>query len=299
MLIYSEYYKLGCSGVPGRTVLEGMTDGVIDEQCDRLPSVELGLKEEIKKIKGDIMAVKKGVPKGDKKAKKEAQGRIDELEALLALKQAQLSSGTVGQQEEAEPVQLYVEREKGKREEKRQRRAAAGAAKVEAARASKPKGPDPSVLEQQRLEPILSAAGLEIYDIEPDGHCLFAAIAHQLADGSSYQDIRRIAADHILAHADFYEAFMDDEEERGEENDRIDGYCERVRSTTLWGGEMELDAIAKGLGRRIRVFQADGEPLLFSGDNNGDNGDEPLNLCFQRHAYTLGNHYDSLVPRQP
>lgn len=274
------------------------------------------LRAEIKQMRADIQALKKGVTKGDKKTKKEVQGQIDEMEARIASKQVIISSGinpdslvegaTESISTPTSIEQLYVEKTKGKKQEKREKKASGQAAKAQALQDAKPKGPDFSAIEQRKLSELLGCAGLEIFDIEPDGHCMFAAVAHQMhlfnsEKTYSYMDIRRIAADYINDNAAFYEGFIDDEEDKGDKTESgIAGYVERIRSSTFWGGHLELDALSKALQLPIHVYQADSEePLKFGTDDATIAKKPAVNLCFQRHVYSLGEHYDSLVPFTP
>jgi hypothetical protein len=134
------------------------------------------IRDEIKQLRADIMVTKKSVSKGDKKAKKEIQTKIDEMEALIAEKQALLSSGvdpsgttakeeTPKEDDEEQPsVSLYQEKEKGKKQSKKEKKAATSAARVQALR-SVPKGPDLSAIEQRKLEEMLKGKNLEIHDV--------------------------------------------------------------------------------------------------------------------------------------
>ena len=232
------------------------------ESDETLADWKQAIKAEIKQLRGDIMAVKKSATKGDKKARKEIQDRVTEMESLLASKQAILSSGVDPSQESTQkataseqqsqaqaslaPNELYVDQGISKKQSKKEKKAAISNARAAALR-SVPRGPDFSALEQQKLEGLLIREKLEIFDMDPDGHCMFNAVAHQLhlVEGSSYgyQDLRRIAADYILKNSELYSAFIDDDEGSKEVNDGIEGYCEKVRSTTLWGGHVEVSVV--------------------------------------------------------
>lgn len=261
------------------------------------------LRKEIKQLRADIQALKKSVTKGDKKAKKEIQAKLDELEAEIANKQAALNADE-GETITAvvKPEALYVEKDAGRKQERKSKRALMQAAKARAAKEARPDGPDYNAIEQEKLARVLTDAGLEIHAIDPDGHCLFAAVAHQLSLLSSdeppmdYMAVRKVAADYMQEHGDFYVNFIDSEEVfEADSKAGIEDYCEEIRSSALWGGHLELDALAKAFQHPIKVWHAETmEPHSF-GDENGDAA--PMNLCFQRHAYSLGEHYDSLVPR--
>jgi len=56
---------------------------------------------------------------------------------------------------------------------------------------------------------------------------------------------------------------------------------------------MELQALAFSLKRTVRVYCAD-LPLVELGSEYINEG-EPLQLAYLRHAYGLGEHYNSLV----
>ena len=69
-------------------------------------------------------------------------------------------------------------------------------------------------------------------------------------------------------------------------------YCQRVESSAEWGGQIELQAISKALKRSIHVIQM-GTSILKIGEAFSD--EQPLFLSYHRHAYGLGEHYNSLI----
>lgn len=294
------------SSPPDTGLSEASEERHSDERHSEDPHA--ALRHEIKRMRSEIMALKKSVAKGDRRAKKDVQAHVDALEAQLATQQAALAADRTAEQaagaaasepepadhdgaEPPVPTAVYVEAAKSKAQAKREKRAAATSGRAAALRAARPAGPDHSALEQAQLRPVLAAQALAIHPMEPDGHCLFNAVAHQLGvvlgQPSTFRDMRRAAADYILAHTDRYAAFLGEEEGSA----GIPSYCEQVRSTSLWGGHLELDALAKALDVTILVVQAEGPALRFGEGRPG----QPLQLCFQRHAYSLGEHYDSLV----
>jgi hypothetical protein len=68
----------------------------------------------------------------------------------------------------------------------------------------------------------------------------------------------------------------------------------QVQDTAAWGGQVELGALARALRRQIRVF-AVGMPLLTLGDEFAGEG-STLEVCYLRHAFGLGEHYNSVEP---
>jgi OTU domain-containing protein 6 len=69
-----------------------------------------------------------------------------------------------------------------------------------------------------------------------------------------------------------------------------------VQDTAAWGGQVELGALARALRRQIRVY-AVGMPLLTLGDEYAGEG-STLEVCYLRHAFGLGEHYNSVEPLQ-
>lgn len=70
-------------------------------------------------------------------------------------------------------------------------------------------------------------------------------------------------------------------------------YCDKVANTNDWGGQLELQALSAALKVPISIFTADSSTL--------EMGEEykpipPLKLSYHRHAYSLGAHYNSVVP---
>jgi OTU domain-containing protein 6 len=143
---------------------------------------------------------------------------------------------------------------------------------------------------------------LAIYDIPPDGHCLYAAVAHQLQvnnlkqdDGSRVFDVlglRSIAADHMLRHKDEYIPFL---ETVSFDDAKFVSYCEQVRSEAVWGGQVELRALAEALEVPIEIYGT-AMPVLVMGDvEDRDQSKAKLRLSFHRKYYELGDHYNSIV----
>jgi OTU domain-containing protein 6 len=93
-------------------------------------------------------------------------------------------------------------------------------------------------------------------------------------------------------------------------------YVHNVRSTSVWGGQLELRALSEGLKRPIVVFSAESPPLIMgaeylaptriqdsgvSSSGNSDDDDWDVNsallLSFHRQYYALGEHYNSVIPQ--
>ncbi|RVX74860.1 hypothetical protein B0A52_01137 [Exophiala mesophila] len=123
--------------------------------------------------------------------------------------------------------------------------------------------------------------------IRPDGHCLFSACAHgipNLGPGQyHYQKVRSAAASFMAAHPDDFSAFLEEP---------LDSYITKIRDTAEWGGQLELQAIARSYHIDINVLQADGrvEKVTSGEDKDG----ETIWLAYYRHSFGLGEHYNAL-----
>ena len=147
--------------------------------------------------------------------------------------------------------------------------------------------------EGEYMSKMFTTYNLTEKDIEPDGHCLFSAVADQLlqnavpvgtqSDELPYKAVRRAAADYMVAHRDDFAPFL-------EEN--LEGYAEGIKNTAEWGGQLELMALARNYKVEIRVIQ-DGR-MEKIGEVEGRESGKVLWLAYYRHGYGLGEHYNSL-----
>lgn len=161
--------------------------------------------------------------------------------------------------------------------------------------------------ELQALHEKLSPEGLKIKEIKPDGHCLYRAVEDQLALGGSLQSmesLRSLTASYMRQHFEDFLPFLTAEllERPGSESHEEDlkskyqSYCNEVESTAAWGGHVELEALSKALNRPIVVISAFSKDLVMG---NNIEGTEPLRVCYHRHEFGLGEHYNSVVPLDP
>lgn len=290
-------------------------------------------KQEKKQLTATIQALKNSVNRNDKKRKKEINSEIAKMEAdLLAKHTAELKNfdeatnvdtssetstdvqgdvaslnGTTKNlslgdscedgQDATAPVFRYEVRQLTKAQRKKEKRKEAQKLK-----ASQYEDEDVSHLnyskeqEASKLAEILKEKQLAIHEIASDGDCLYNSIVHQLSlQGieSSVNDLRSKAAEYIKSHKSRFGAFLVDEASGNVmSSDDIDNYCEKVANTSVWGGQVELQALAESLAKPVEVLQAEGQPIQF-----GSEFREPkIHLCYLKHAYSLGEHYNSLVP---
>ncbi|KAI2639121.1 cysteine proteinase [Hypomontagnella submonticulosa] len=176
-----------------------------------------------------------------------------------------------------------------------EREAAAAAAEREAANMT-----DHRKIEKTYLLKEFKANDLVEKEIQPDGHCLFSAIADQLqtrgvplgaeADTKGklpYKIIRKAATDYMEAHPDDFAPFLEEP---------LETYLPKIRDTAEWGGQLELSALANAYGVEIKVLQ-DGRTETIEPTVNGTQKDgerQRIWLAYYRHGYGLGEHYNSL-----
>eukprot|EP00808_Paulinella_micropora_P024934 g810.t1 len=63
----------------------------------------------------------------------------------------------------------------------------------------------------------------------------------------------------------------------------------------VWGGHPEIVALAHALHRQIVVHSAGNTKPMTIGDG-GTGWKPPLHISWHRHSYSLGEHYNSVVP---
>ena len=200
------------------------------------------------------------------------------------------------------------------------RRAAEQAAQTELAHEEASKQTDHRGNEKEIMDGVFKRLNLKEIEVNPDGHCLYSAVANQLDESGlglkpdpnrialqpttvsrvetvsspkhdGYRAIRAVTADFIVDHKDDFEAFMEEP---------FDQYTRKIKLTAEWGGQLELLAIARAYGVDINVIQADGRiEKIESGDMESFDEEERnkrvIWLAYYRHTYGLGEHYNALV----
>ncbi|KAL9430790.1 hypothetical protein AB3S75_021914 [Citrus x aurantiifolia] len=130
-------------------------------------------------------------------------------------------------------------------------------------------------VEDEKLEKKLGPLGLTVNDIKPDGHCLYRAVEDQLAHLSGGEDSAQSQVE------------------------RFENYCKEVESTAAWGGELELRALTHCLRKHIMIYSGsfpDVEMGKEYSNGGSDSSGSSIILSYHRHAFGLGEHYNSVVP---
>ncbi|GBG65221.1 hypothetical protein CBR_g50012 [Chara braunii] len=172
-------------------------------------------------------------------------------------------------------------------------------------------------LEDRQLEEKLRPLDFTLREIKPDGHCLYRAVEDQLSvygpPKYDFMGLRALAAMYMRQHREDFMPFIG---EQGDGNStaedlevdaerKFEKYCDEVESTAAWGGQLELGALSHALRQHIMVFSAD-LPVVEMGkeyetgatDGKGGvrMGPPSLRVSYHRHAYGLGEHYNSVIP---
>lgn len=280
--------------------------GVVDE-CDRLQRELLEKQQsEIARLNGEPGVPVNGLDNlGLEDSLENAEESHDEPAKSLSAADSPTQGESTAQPPETSP------RKKGNRQKARlARRAAEREAQAEKAADEAANETDHRGNERKIMDGILSRLSLKEIEIEPDGHCLYSAVANQLVESGvglkpgkkvgeatsqvknsmkkeGYRDVRAATAEFILANSDDFAPFLEEP---------IEKYARNIKLTTEWGGQLELQAIARAYGLHIKVIQGDGRTETFEPDaSDGSDGEKTIWLAYYRHSYGLGEHYNALV----
>ncbi|KAK9733625.1 hypothetical protein RND81_04G079900 [Saponaria officinalis] len=132
------------------------------------------------------------------------------------------------------------------------------------------------VIESEKLEKKFEPLGLTISEIKSDGHCLYRAAEDQLAHMSQVEE----ESDDSLM-------------------ERFEKYCKEVESTAAWGGQLEIWALTHCLRKHIMIFSGSFPDVEMGKEYKADDGGlaskSSILLSYHRHAFGLGEHYNSVV----
>ncbi|PCH38218.1 cysteine proteinase [Wolfiporia cocos MD-104 SS10] len=170
--------------------------------------------------------------------------------------------------------------------------------------------------EAKAISHMCDELGLEMHEINPDGHCLFSAVADQLAllnilpaAQANYTTCRLAAANYIHSHPDTFLPFLPSaggEDAAGATSDtglmsraEFDQYCTTIRDTGTWGGEPEILALSSAFNVPIHVVQGGTPPVVIhqplgSAGQSSVTDKNVAHISYHRRMYGLGEHYNSL-----
>lgn len=281
------------------------------------PKEELLLrhKEEKKELQSQITKLKHSVSKGDKKGKKAVQEQISQLEKDLKerhdkeLREVEEASLTEPEKVSDKVKDLNLETPEGPQELSQQTQEQKRVSKAQKRRNKKEEATRQRQeeiskqeienetgarnVEFQKLKEMLKNQGLQIFEIPSDGNCLYNAVAHQVNHRKTITDckqLRKQAAEYMRENADDFLPFLTTESGDLFTQSDFDKYCCDLEKTTTWGGHLEIKALSHVLNQPIIVMQSDG-PVITVGE--GFHGD-PVTVVYHRHAFGLGEHYNSV-----
>ena len=265
---------------------------------------------EQKELQSRIQLMKKSVNPSDKKRKKEVATEITALKEELDIRHAQQlltlssvdqvahqisethvsESGGGGFKYEVKEVSKAQKKKEKKKQAERERRDRIQDEDISSLTESKRK-------EADKLAALLSARRLAVHDVPSDGDCLYNSVKHQLSIRGmevSVEMLRRKASDYMRCHKELFQQFMSTDDGDIISDAEFEAYCDSVAKTNEWGGNLELRALSEALEYPVEVIQADG-PVLEFGSQFGEKN--VLLISYHRYAYSLGEHYNSLVSK--
>jgi len=284
-----------------------------DEELDPREALLKNHRKEKKDLQAKIQALKKTASKGDKKKKKDINDEISKLESdlvekqklellqletsSLSLKEAEVRNGDDrnsdaaecdDNEHEKEPRVSKAQKRRDKKAEKDKQRL------LDIERQEEENKNGIRHLEQEKIKSLLEKRSLKLAEIPSDGDCMFAGLVHQLAglgNVSTVADLRKSTAKELMENKADYSPFLSNPS-TGEmlSDEEFKAYCNKMASTPAWGGQVELQALATVLQRPIEVIQAEGPPMVVGEQFK----QAALVLTYHRHAYGLGEHYNSV-----
>ncbi|KAF3833863.1 hypothetical protein F7725_025067 [Dissostichus mawsoni] len=266
------------------------------EEIEETPEEHLAKqhRKEKKDMQAKIQSMKNAIPKNDKKRRKQMTEEIAKIEADLnnkheeELSQLKSSIDTKGEEVLNGVETMKMEGQEGSAGEGRESRIAeAEVLNLQGVRHQ----------EGLKLAQKLATKQLQIKEISSDGHCMYRAIEDQLAQRTkpeltmSMKELRSRTAEFMRGHADDFLPFLTNSN-TGDmyTTDEFEKYCSDVEHTAAWGGQLELRALTQVLLLPMEVIQADSQPIKIGEEFDS----EPVTLIYMRHAYGLGEHYNSV-----
>ena len=155
-------------------------------------------------------------------------------------------------------------------------------------------------IEADKFKALLKEKGLVIFEVPSDGDCMYKSIQHQLSlQGTEMpvDSLRAKTATFMRQHPhDFIPFLVSDKTGDMMSDQEFGQYCDSVEGTKAWGGQIELQALTQVLETPIEVVQVDSPSVLVAVEGAAVSA-QRLVISYHRHAYHLGEHYNSLVAK--
>lgn len=273
----------------------------MEHECDELTSIENRHRKEKKELQAQIQSLKK-TAKNDKTKKKELTIEIARLETELEFRHKQelqtVQKTFCAETTEVidnEVAKLKITKAQKRRDKKiLQEKEREQQIKLQ----EKENINGPRNLELQAVSEKLQKNKLKIFTIPSDGDCLYKAVAHQLENtrqkSMSVDELRKNVAEYIRQNKDVFMPFMSNPETCDMLSEaEFHEYCNKISSTKVWGGQLEVKALSSSLKCPIDIVQATGPDSIKQG---AEFPGPPLVISYHRHMYSLGEHYNSTCP---
>lgn len=268
---------------------------------DETISLEQKHRKEKKELQAQIQALKKAA-KNDKTKKKELNAEIAKLESDLEERHKKEieSKPDIAIPEEAEDINKVIDNitktkisKAQKRRDKKIQQEKDREKEIKMQEKENINGP--RNMESQAISKRLTNKNLKIYPIPSDGDCLYKAVAHQLEikydKKMSVDELRNHVSTYILEHKEDFMPFLSNTETFEMLSDaEFEEYCNKIRNTKTWGGQLEIRAMSNCLSCPITVIQATGPEAIEQGTEFPG---PALIISYHRHMYSLGEHYNS------
>jgi len=133
----------------------------------------------------------------------------------------------------------------------------------------------------------MEAIGLHIVEIEPDGNCLFRAVAHQFyLDPERHAELRASCVRHMDANRDRFAVFC---------TTNFDHHLRRMAIDGTWAAELEVRALEEIFDRVFSIYSSDSKeakpmPMKTNFDERQLLGISVETVKLSYH----GNHYNSI-----
>ncbi|KAL5022043.1 hypothetical protein ScPMuIL_001198 [Solemya velum] len=288
-----------------------------DEGLSNEVNLQQRHRKERKELQAQVQKLKHSIPKGDKRKKKEITEQIVKLEAELDQKQEkeleelesttnepskvaeQLESLTTVDSDDVDVAHKVKENKPSRAQKRRDKKA-----QEEKEREKRIQEETINNLmgsrnvESETIKAILDKKGLQLFEIASDGNCLYNAICHQLQQQgteASNDSLRKQTADYMRAHQDDFLPFLTKDNGDIYTSEDFEKYCVELEKRPVWGGQLEVKALSHVLHKSVEIVQAEGSSLIIG--EEGKHCDSPLCIVYHRHAYGLGEHYNSVQPK--
>jgi len=137
----------------------------------------------------------------------------------------------------------------------------------------------------------LEKQGLYLVEMEPDGNCLFRAVAHQLfLDPMKHLELRAQCVEHMVKNKERFQVFC---------TSNFEAHCKRMAIDGTWAAELEVRALEEICDRVFSIYSSDSKETVPMSTNFDDQFLVGINVETVKLSYH-GAHYNSIFDiRQP